>query len=188
MRKDPDQPPPAAPSPTSGEPRELVVRNLQRRLPIDSRGLTSFLGRVASEVGAGESSATLALVNDERIRALNREFRGYDKPTDVLSFTAGSADSAGPLDPLNKEEAPGSARYLGDIVISVETASRQAERRGLKLHRELELLTLHGFLHLLGYDHETDDGRMRRLEYRLRKKFGISQPRSSAARMGRGRR
>jgi probable rRNA maturation factor len=179
MRKEPDQPPPAAPVVDRGKSRELVVRNLQRRLPIDSRGLTSFLGKVASEVGASESSATLALVNDERIRRLNHEFRGYDKPTDVLSFAAGDAPDAG---------------YLGDIVISVDTASRQAQRRGTKLVRELELLTLHGFLHLMGYDHETDDGRMRRLEYRLRKKFGISRPRrpkeppGKDSRIGRGRR
>jgi probable rRNA maturation factor len=170
MRKDPDQPPPAAASVERKRPRELVVRNLQRRLPIDSRALGSFLGRVANEVGAVSSSATLALVTDERIRALNREFRGYDKATDVLSFSSG------------EEQEPGSPRYLGDIVISVETASRQARRRGSVLARELELLTLHGFLHLLGYDHETDGGRMRRLEYRLRKKFGISRSRRSPAR------
>lgn len=169
MRKDPDQPPPAAPSSKRRKSRELVVRNLQRRLPIDSRALGSFLGRLAEETGAVEDSATLALVTDDRIRALNREFRGYDEATDVLSFSSG------------EPEAPGSPRYLGDIVISVETASRQARRRGTGLARELRLLTLHGFLHLLGYDHETDDGRMRRLEYRLRRRFGISRSRRPPA-------
>jgi probable rRNA maturation factor len=138
----------------------LVVRNLQRRHAVDREHLSSFLAEVASAVGASERSATVALVNDEKIQALNRDFRGYDKPTDVLSFAAGGA-------------------YLGDVVISVETAYRQARRRGTTLRRELSVLTLHGFLHLLGYDHERDDGEMRRLEYRLRKRFGIGVRRRS---------
>jgi probable rRNA maturation factor len=124
--------------------------------------LRAFLARVAAETGAATKSATLALVSDARIRDLNREFRGLDKPTDVLSFAWAEGG-----------EPPGSP-YLGDIVVSVETALRQARRRGTTLKRELRVLTLHGFLHLLGYDHETDGGEMRRIEYRLRKKFGLS--------------
>jgi probable rRNA maturation factor len=116
--------------------------------------------KVAPAAGAPSSSATVALVTDGRIRALNRDFRGLDKPTDVLSF---------------RSARKGSSRgYLGDIVISVETAMRQARRRRSTLRRELEVLTLHGFLHLLGYDHETDDGEMRRIEYRLRRRFRIT--------------
>jgi probable rRNA maturation factor len=144
---------------------ELVVRNLQRRHAVDRRALRAFLGDVARAVGAGERSATLALVSDERIRALNREYRGFDKSTDVLSFPSGGH----PVDAFEDGD------YLGDIVISVETAERQARRRGSTLAKELRLLTLHGFLHLLGYDHETDDGRMRRVEYRLRRRFRISR-------------
>jgi probable rRNA maturation factor len=103
----------------------------------------------------------VALVDDGRIQVLNRDFRGFDKPTDVLSFrTARKGASKG---------------YLGDIVISVETALRQARRRRSTLRRELEVLTLHGFLHLMGYDHETDDGEMRRIEYRLRRRFRLTR-------------
>jgi probable rRNA maturation factor len=149
MKEDPDQ--------------SLVVRNLQRRFKIDRRVLEAFLNEIAGAVGAADASATLALVGDSRIQELNRDFRGYDKPTDVLSF---SADRSFEPD------------YLGDIVISVETANRQAKRRRSTLKRELKVLGLHGLLHLLGYDHETDDGEMRRLEYRLRRRFGITTPRA----------
>jgi probable rRNA maturation factor len=136
--------------------------------------LRSFLARVASETGATAKSATLALVSDARMRELNREFRGLDRATDVLSF-GWSGDG---------RPRPGST-YLGDIVISVDTALQKARRRGTTLRRELRILTLHGFLHLLGYDHEADGGEMRRIEYRLRKKFGLS--RSLRARQAKSR-
>lgn len=138
---------------------DLVVRNLQRVHPVDGKSLRAFLASIAGAVGASERSATVALVGDERIRALNRDFRGLDKPTDVLSFRAGG------------KSHPGANGYLGDIVISVETADRQARRRGTTLRRELSVLCLHGFLHLLGYDHERDDGTMDRLERRLRRRL-----------------
>jgi len=146
MNEDPDQ--------------SLNVRNLQRRYKVDSLVLERFLTEVARTLGAPEASATLALVGDARIQKLNRDFRGHDKPTDVLSFAGDQSD------------------YLGDIVVSVDTASRQAKRRGSHLKRELKVLSLHGFLHLLGYDHETDDGEMRRIEYRMRRRFAITTPRA----------
>lgn len=146
MKEDPDQ--------------SLVVRNMQRRFKVDRRVLERFLNDVANTTGTADASATLALVGDARMRKLNRDFRGFDNPTDVLSFAA---------------DEPG---YLGDIVISVDTASRQAKRRRSNLKRELKVLSLHGFLHLLGYDHERDDGEMRRVEYRLRRRFGITTPRA----------
>ncbi len=144
--------------------QSLVVRNLQRRFKVDRRELESFLSRVAGSTGADESSATLALVGDARIQELNRDYRGHNEPTDVLSFHG-----------VGESED-----YLGDIVISVETAYRQARRRRSNLKRELKVLTLHGFLHLLGYDHETDDGEMHRIEYRLRRRFRITTPRRAA--------
>ncbi len=160
MNEDPDAKPPPRPKKNAG----LSVRNLQRRHPVDSKELRSFLRDVAASTDAGDQAVTVALVGDHRIQALNRDFRGYDKPTDVLAFTSGDAVE------------PNGQPYLGDIVISVETADRQARRRGSELRRELKVLTLHGFLHLLGYDHATDDGEMRRIEYRLRRRFGITRP------------
>jgi probable rRNA maturation factor len=150
----------------NSEPPErgrLSVRNLQRRIPIDSGRLRAFMRVVGPAAGAPSGSATVALVTDGRMRALNRDFRGLDKPTDVLSFRS--------------TRAGGSRGYLGDIVISVETAERQARRLRSTLPRELEILALHGFLHLLGYDHETDDGEMHRIEYHLRRKLRISRKR-----------
>ena len=99
----------------------------------------------------------MALVPDARVRALNRQFRRQDTPTDVLSFPA---------------EEPG---QLGDIVIAVGVARRQAREAGHSLATELRVLALHGLLHLLGYDHEHDDGRMARLERRLRRKAGLPE-------------
>jgi len=133
---------------------------------VDARRLRDFFHRVAAEAGADEeASASLVLVGEKRMRALNNLFRGQDVPTDVLAFSAGESVS------------PEDRGYLGDIVISVDTARQQAGERGFDLESELCVLTLHGFLHLLGHDHETDGGEMRRLEYRLRRKLGITRRR-----------
>jgi len=98
---------------------------------------------------------TVALVPDARVRALNRKYRRKDAPTDVLSF------------PSDERE------YLGDVVIAVGVAKRQARDAGHPFATELRVLALHGLLHLLGYDHERDDGRMARLERRLRRRGGL---------------
>lgn len=160
---------------TKTRPMHPQVRSLQRRYKVDQRSLTAFMVSVAEELGAVDIAATVVLVGDDRMRALNRVFRGYDRATDVLSFPAG------------RIQFPEADPYLGDIVISVETAGRQARRRGSTLHREIRVLALHGFLHLLGYDHETDDGEMRRIEYRLRHKLGITTPKPGKKRSGTAR-
>ena len=118
-----------------------------------SRGLGSWLKKVAPARTRGE--VTVAIVPDARVRSLNRTYRRQDKPTDVLSF------------PSNEKG------YLGDVVIAAGVARRQAAEAGHPLQTELRVLALHGLLHLLGYDHERDDGRMARLERRLRRKGGL---------------
>ena len=145
---------------------ELLLKNLQRSVKIQSRSFRLFLRRLADELTLEGTSATLVLVGDERMRTLNRRFRGFDCATDVLSFPAHNGDF-----PTENEDTD----YLGDIVISVDTARRQARRRGSTLPRELRVLAVHGLLHLLGHDHETDNGEMRRIEYRLRRKFRITR-------------
>ena len=107
-------------------------------------------------IGKADSSVTVAFVSDKKIRELNLKFRRIDKATDVLSFPSDSSDGE-----------------IGDIAISIETAARQAKQSGLTLDGEISQLLLHGLLHLSGYDHETDNGEMNRLELRLRKKLGI---------------
>jgi probable rRNA maturation factor len=106
------------------------------------------------------------------LRSLNARFRGKDRPTDVLSFPA-----VRPPRPTAWPEGP----YLGDLVIGVPVARRNARRHGHSLAREIEMLLLHGYLHLLGYDHERDNGRMERLEKRLRRGLGLEMQAGSPA-------
>jgi probable rRNA maturation factor len=110
-------------------------------------------------VGAAEAlrvrgEVALVLAGDRLLHRLNRDYRGQNRPTDVLSFP-GDGGEAG----------------LGDVLISVPAAERSARGLGRTLKQELDVLALHGFLHVLGYDHETDDGTMDRLERRLRKRL-----------------
>ena len=116
-------------------------------------GLGAWLAGVAPARARGE--VTVAIAPDARVRALNRRFRRQDTATDVLSFPSG-------------EQA-----NLGDIVIAAGVARRQAREAGHSIQTELRVLALHGLLHLLGYDHEHDDGRMARLERRLRRQGGL---------------
>ncbi len=134
-----------------------------------ARGLTTWLARVAPVAARGE--VTVALVSDRRMRSLNRMFRGMDRTTDVLSF---------PVEGRVPAESP----LLGDIVIAMGVAARQAKAEGHAIGTELRVLALHGLLHLLGYDHEVDAGRMARAEARLRKKGGL--PAGLIDRTGRG--
>jgi probable rRNA maturation factor len=128
-------------------------------------GLGRWLESVAPARARG--AVTVALVPDARVRALNRRFRRKDRPTDVLSFPADE----------HPRQAPPSGRpaLLGDIVISLGVARRQAAAAGHAFGTELRVLALHGLLHLLGYDHERDDGQMARLERRLRRKGGLRE-------------
>ena len=119
------------------------------------KGLGPWLSRVAPAKAKGDLS--LAIVSDRRMRALNRQFRGKDAVTDVLSFPS---DERG---------------FMGDIVVAAGVATRQARDAGHSVQTELKVLALHGLLHLLGYDHETDDGKMAAAEARLRKKAGLKE-------------
>ena len=137
---------------------EVVVLNQQRRRRVPA----ARLRRVIEDAGRAlrvSGEVALVLTNDAPVRRLNARYRHKDKPTDVLSFPG-----------------PGGEEGLGDIVISLDTAARNAPRFGRTLGQELQVLTLHGFLHVLGYDHETDDGTMDRLESRLRRQLlGVAE-------------
>lgn len=113
----------------------------------------------------------VALVSDARVRALNQQYRNVDRATDVLSFPAGDSTAAKPA----AATAAGAALLLGDIVIARGVARRQAVAAGHRDTTELRVLALHGLLHLLGYDHETDAGEMARVERRLRRKGGLRE-------------
>jgi len=143
--------------------KELAVSIVDERgRPVAAPGLGAWLRRVAPARARGVVS--VALVSDQRVRALNRIYRRKDYATDVLSFP--NAASPQPLAP---------SPYLGDIVIARGVAKRQAREARHSEQTELRVLALHGLLHLLGYDHEQDDGRMLRTERRLRRKGGLRE-------------
>src|SRR5688572_1996796 len=128
------------------------------------RGLRPWLTKFAPASARGD--VCVALVSDARMRALNRQFRGKDKVTDVLSF---------PAQDRSASSAPSAAGFLGDIVIASGVAKIQAKAAGHSLNTEIRVLALHGLLHLLGYDHDADDGKMAGVEARLRKKAGLPE-------------
>ena len=138
-----------------------VVKPRGMRAP----GLAFWLASIAPSRARG--TVTVAIVSDARVRALNRQYRRKDKATDVLSFPA----SASRL----RRGRPDERGDLGDVVIAAGVAARQAHEAGHTLATELRVLALHGLLHLLGYDHERDDGRMARLERRLRRRGGLEE-------------
>ena len=148
-----------------------MILNRQRRVPVATRPLTDFLGRVRSALRLGDRDLTVCLVSDASIARLNRSFRGKPGPTDVLSFPANGHAALRRARLFSS--SPSSTSYLGDIAISPEAARRNAARFGRTLPQELRVLMLHGVLHLLGYDHETDRGRMDRVERRLRAELGL---------------
>lgn len=124
----------------------------------------------AAAFDGGDAEAGLVLTGDGAVRALNRDYRGQDKPTNVLSFAA--RDGAGPPPP------PGQPVQLGDIVIACETTLAEAARDGKTPGDHLSHLAVHGMLHLLGFDHEDETGaeRMEAMEVRILASLGIGDP------------
>jgi probable rRNA maturation factor len=146
-----------------------------RRSP-SAKGLGPWLARIAPRSARG--TVNIAILPDSKVRALNRKYRRKDEPTDVLSFSeTESGRFFGGRQPLP-------TRFLGDIAISRGIAQKQAKLLGHSLGTEFRVLALHGLLHLLGYDHESDTGRMARAEARLRRKAGL--PVGLIARTARG--
>jgi len=140
----------------------IEVINRQRSRKIDAKQWREFGERASRAADIGARHVSIVFVSDAAIRKLNREFRGKDYATDVLSF------------PTKAEEFEHENQSnLGEVLISVPRAAVQARQNGLRFSNEIEQLILHGLLHLCGYDHETDNGEMNRLELRLRKKLRI---------------
>ncbi|HYO92338.1 MAG TPA: rRNA maturation RNase YbeY [Pyrinomonadaceae bacterium] len=140
----------------------IEIINRQRRRAIDVERWREFAAQALKVAPAKGAGVTVAFVSDRAMRELNRRWRGKRGTTDVLSFPSAQ-------DEFEKVEGP----TLGDVVISVEQAARQAAEHGLEFDEEVAQLILHGVLHLCGYDHERDDGEMNRLELSLRRRLGI---------------
>ena len=140
----------------------MNLKTYQRKWRIDDAAMRAFLQTVWTQLknvpkeSPDEAEITVVFLNNDQMQYYNRQYRKKDYPTDVLSFPA-NIDIAGDF-------------YLGDILISLPKAAVQAEEKGHSFDREVQILLLHGVLHLLGYDHETDTGQMDRLEARLRRK------------------
>jgi probable rRNA maturation factor len=149
-----------------------MILNRQRSVRVARRPLESFLRRVQGQLGFQEAGVTICLVSDAEIARMNEAFRKKKGPTDVLSFP--SVARRRPV-ALRRNSSKGKVgEYLGDVAIAPATARRYAEKSGRKLPSELRVLILHGVLHLLGYDHETDSGQMDRVERKLRKRLGLA--------------
>ena len=136
----------------------VVIGDDRGRRVRSAPALARWLRTIAPARARG--TVSVAVVSDQRVRALNRQYRGVNRATDVLSF---------PTD----HRSPTTDHCLGDIVIARGVARRQAREAGHSELTEWRVLALHGLLHLLGYDHERDSGRMRRVERRLRRQGGL---------------
>jgi probable rRNA maturation factor len=145
-----------------------MILNRQRRVPLALKSLARFSERVQRELGFPDESVTVCFVSDPAMARMNRKFRDKLGPTDVLSFPAREIRRSS-----RRHRETRVDHYVGDIVISPETARRYARQRSHGLASELRVLILHGMIHLAGYDHETDNGEMMHLERRLRRRLGL---------------
>ena len=137
------------------------VRSGVAGAPSPSRG-RALLSRAARLTGGRVDEISILFCGDRKMRSLNRRYRGMDRTTDVLAFPSGAPSGGGGV-------------FAGDVIVSVPYGKRQARKRGESPARELDRLLVHGFIHLLGYDHETDEGQMDALEARVRDRLGIQE-------------
>ena len=142
------------------EREEVLLLNRQRLVVGNWAEVRDFLWQLPRRLAG--SSFTVCLLSDRAIRRYNQRFRHQDKATDVLSFPV-------------EREGGSTQGYWGDILISAETARQNAQRYGWRVEEEIKVLILHGLLHLRGYDHENDNGRMARMERRWSRKLGLPQ-------------
>jgi probable rRNA maturation factor len=170
-RVPPAQRPTLAPGTTWNNSNSMIL-NRQRLVRVPVRGLEAFLSRAKKRLRIATDSVSVCLVTNAAIAKWNRAYRAKHGPTDVLSFRF---DEPLPRQ-FNGLTSPNGSRsaYLGDIAIAPAVARRNARRFGRRFDSEMRILVLHGLLHLMGYDHETDDGQMDRRERRLRRELKLA--------------
>jgi len=139
----------------------IFIHNKHSEIQIDNLDLKKKVDAIMASLNCLDKEISILLMGDDDIRQLNKEFRDYDKPTDVLSF------------PQNSDEDPPipGEIILGDIAISLDIAKTQAKEHGLKLKEEVILLLIHGILHLLGYDHEISEQEENKMRNKTRELF-----------------
>lgn len=159
-----------------------MLVNQQKRYVVRLASLTGFVRSLQRRLRLGSAEFNVCFVDDKAIRRLNAAYRGKDKATDVLSFAWNESTA-----PRGRERPPTPARrvwgekdnFLGEVVISVQTARHNAAAEGHSTLNEIRWLILHGLLHLLGYDHETDHGEMTALELKLREQLNLADGQAS---------
>jgi len=159
-----------------------MIVNRQSRISVSLGALDKFLARARRRLRLRKDSFAVCLVTDAEIARWNRAYRGKSGPTDVLSFATNARKTkrrrtkngrARKDDLLDAATAKHSAQYIGDIAIAPAVAKRNARRFGRTFDDEMRILILHGILHLMGYDHEADDGQMERRENKLRRELRL---------------
>jgi probable rRNA maturation factor len=154
-----------------------VILNRQHRVRVSVTELNRFLATVQKRLAIPGGAVAVALVTDSEIKRLNRLFRGKNRRTDVLSFPSDAWPDQSKVSRKRQPASRGTRRsagsYLGDIAIAPAVARTNSRRFGRTFAIEMRILVLHGILHLMGYDHETDHGQMERREAGLRRELGL---------------
>jgi probable rRNA maturation factor len=154
-----------------------MLVNLQKRYVVSRAPLAAFARDLRQRLRLGSREFNICFVDDSAIRQLNLAHRGKDEPTDVLSFPWGEPEGGLAPEPRSSarpRQRDGITNFLGDVVISVQSARRNARNEGHSTLNEIRWLILHGVLHLLGYDHSRDRGEMTALELAMREQLGVS--------------
>jgi len=154
-----------------------MILNRQKKVRLSSYALEMFLREIQRELKLEPLEVSIAFVSDAEIARWNEGYRRKKGPTDVLAFPAGTRGRTGTRDRVGGSRARSvyrDSRFLGDIAIAPDTARRYAKKNGRTLQSELRVLMLHGVLHLMGYDHESDNGQMNRIEQKLRRRLGLA--------------
>lgn len=153
-----------------------MILNRQKKVRLTKIPLQQFAKKILHTLGIPGSEVSIAFVSDAEIAKWNEIYRHKKGPTDVLSFPAvsGRRVSVRKKAKSAKLRSAQEIEYLGDIAIAPETARRYAKKNGRTLQSELRVLMLHGVLHLMGYDHESDHGQMNRIEQKMRRRLGLA--------------